>query len=282
MKNSRDTQKHPEQDKGKTPAARGSRAPQPRPQGVGRHWPWPDWPNTEEGQPDASMLRTVLFPAIQDKERKYLKSARLGTLGDRDISFMGMQLNQSDLDVWEYALALASQDASGHRCVLTSDRFLTGLRRPTDARHHEWLKHAIDRLCGCLVLVVHGKLEYFGKLIKDGESPVRDGYWRLNLNPELTRLYTVRHWTAMDWAQRHKLRGRPLALWLHAYYCGPFRREPLKVRTLHGMSGSAAASPRCFKVALKGAFRALKGSGAVDDWEIVDDLVRVKPIALPT
>ena len=69
----------------------------------------PLWPEPARGVPN-SVLRGALFAAIQSKDRQYLKGELLAVQQGIEIRFTGMQLDQSDLDVWEQALHLARQD----------------------------------------------------------------------------------------------------------------------------------------------------------------------------
>ena len=48
----------------------------------------------------------------------------------------------------------------------------------------------------------------------------------LEINPKLAKFYGPTQWTQIDWEQRQRLRGKPLALWLHGLLCQPRRALP--------------------------------------------------------
>ena len=79
----------------------------------------PLWPEAKRGAPNA-VLRAALFAAIQGKGRRYMNREVLAAQRGVTVRFTGMQLDQSDLDVWEQALHLARTQALGTRCYFTA------------------------------------------------------------------------------------------------------------------------------------------------------------------
>jgi hypothetical protein len=63
-----------------------------------------------------AFLRSALFAAVQGKTRRYLKGEFLGAVQGVSVKFTGMQLDQSDLDVWEQATHLARLHPLGNVC----------------------------------------------------------------------------------------------------------------------------------------------------------------------
>ena len=233
----------------------------------------PLWPETKRGAPN-SVLRGALFAAIQGKSRVAMKGELLAVQQGIAIRFTSWQLDQSDLDVWEQALHLARQHPLGRRCQFTARGFLKVLGRRTG--DHEWLKGAFRRLAGAVVEITHGRVTYFGTLIEGGFRDESTGRYALEINPKLAALYTATRWTAVDWEQRRRLRGKPLALWLQGFY--PSHAEPhaLSVEYLRGLSGSREKQLRDFKRRLIQALRDLEVAGAIKSFEIVDGLVHVE------
>lgn len=109
----------------------------------------PLWPEPARGVPN-SALRGALFAAIQGKDRHYMKRELLAVQQGMEIRFTGMQLDQSDLDVWEQALHLARMHPLGTRCDFTAHAFLKALGRATGKKDHEWLKDVLPGLAGVL------------------------------------------------------------------------------------------------------------------------------------
>ena len=235
----------------------------------------PLWPEVKRGVPNA-VLRGALFAAVQGKSRMAMERELLAAQKGISIRFTGWQLNQSDLDVWEQALHLARQHPLGTRCEFTARGFLKALGLRT--QDHEWLKRVFARLVGCGVEITHGRVTYLGSLIEGGVRDETTGRCVLKINPELAALYTAARWTATDLEQRKRLRGKPLALWLHGFYASHAAPHALNVEYLHRLSGSRTKRVRKFKENLTQALRDLEAVGAIKSFEVVEDLVRVEAV----
>ena len=234
----------------------------------------PLWPEVKRGVPN-SVLRGALFAAVQGKNRVAMKRELLTVQKGIEVRYTGWQLTQSDLDVWEQALHLARQHPLGTRCHFTARGFLKALGRRTSGQHHEWLKDVFARLVGCAVEITHDRVTYVGNLlefIRDEDT----GRYVLEINPKLASLYTATRWTALDWEQRWRLRGKPLASWLQGFYSSHAEPHALRVEYLRTLSGSRTKRVRKFKENLIQALKDLEEAGAIKSFEIEDGLVRVE------
>ena len=255
-------------------------------EGRGRNKPakivqFPLWSEPSRGVPN-SALRGALFAAIQGKDRQYMKRKLLSVQKGMEIRFTGMQLNQSDLDVWEQVLHLARMHPLGTCCDFTAHAFLKALGRSTGKPMHEWLKDTFARLAGAVAEITHNRKTYFGPLIEGGIRDESTGLYVLHINPELVKLYGAGMWTALDWQQRQQLRRKPLALWLHGFYASHANPYPMRIEKLMQLSGSQTKRLRRFKEALVKALENLKTIGAILDFEIKDSLVYVKRVPSPS
>jgi len=230
----------------------------------------PLWPEPARGVPN-SALRGALFAAIQGKDRRYMKGELLAVQQDMQIRFTGMQLDQSDLDVWEQALHLARMHPLGTRCDFTAHAFLKALGRRTGKSDHEWLKDVFRRLTACAVEITHNRLTYGGSLLEFYRDEDTQCY-RLEINPKLIALYDA-GWTATDWRQRQQLSRKPLALWLHGFFSSHAEPYPLKVETLMQWSGSQTKQEKHFKANLTKALDDLQAIGAITGYEFNGGLV---------
>ena len=237
----------------------------------------PLWPEVKRGVPN-SVLRGALFAAVQGKGRRYMERELLASQRGITIRFTGMQLNQSDLDVWEQALHLARQHPLGTRCDFTAQGFLRTLGRRTG--NHEWLKSAFARLGGAWVEITRGHRTYFGTLIEGGVRDERTGRYVLKINSELAALYTAGRWTGTDWERRKRLRGKPLALWLQGFYASHTEPYALRVETLRKLCGSRTKELWKFRQNLAQAFGDLEAAGTIHSFEIHAGLVHVE--AMPS
>lgn len=239
----------------------------------------PLWPEPARGVPN-SALRGALFAAIQGKHRQYLKRELLAVQQGMEIRFTGMQLDQSDLDVWEQALHFARQHPLGTRCDFSAYAFLKALGRKTGNSQHEQLKDNFARLGGCLLEVTHGQLTYGSSLLEFVRDEVT-GRYAVHFNPTLSNLYDA-GWTAVEWQQRQALRRKPLALWLHGFYATHADPHPMRIETLRELSGSRTKTLFHFTANLKHAFNDLKAIEAIDGYDVTDGLVCVTRTPSPS
>jgi TrfA protein len=247
--------------------------PQSTPEPQARVVHLPLWPEPTRGTPN-SFLRGALFAAIQGKERQGLQRQVLASQKGSTIRFTGIQLDQSDLDVWEQATQLARPHPLGNVCHFHIHAFLKALRRDTGKSQHEWLKGAFARLAGCCVEITEGRYTYGGAMLEFRRDEVA-GVYIVRLNPTILNLYNA-GWTAIDWDIRHKLRRKPLALWLHGWLSSNAKNYPVKVETLHRLSGSTNPHKGSFKRQLRKALEDLKNTGAITAVAITSDLVTIE------
>ena len=237
----------------------------------------PLWPEAKRGAPNA-VLRGALFAAVH-KDRQYMRRQELIETQDGvTIRYTGEQLDQTDLDVWEQTLHLARTQALGTECRFTAHGFLKALGRSTGKHNHDWLKASLVRLAGAVVEITAGRRTYFGTLVEGGMRDEDTGRYVVEINPKLAKFYGRTQWTQIDWGQRQRLRGKPLALWLHGFYASHAKPYPLTVEYLHKLSGSRTKQLWKFKQNLTQAFRDLEAAGAIKAFEIRDDLVHVQTV----
>ena len=257
--------------------ARGDgKTAQEEPRGPAKVIQLPLWPEPKRGAPNA-VLRGALFAAVH-KDRQYMRRKELIAAQDGiTIRYTGEQLDQADLDVWEQVLHLARTQALGTECYFTAHGFLKALGRSTGKRNHEWLQTALERLTGGLVRISAGRWTYFGTLIEGGARDEDTGRYVVDINPKLAAFYGRSQWTQIDWEQRQRLRGKPLALWLHGFYASHARPHPLTVAYLHKLSGSQTKQVWKFKQNLTQALEDCHRGGA-PAFEIRDELVHVRTV----
>jgi hypothetical protein len=234
----------------------------------------PLWPEPVRGAPN-SFLRSALFAAIQGKTRTRLKKQLLASIEGVAVRYTGEQLDQSDLNVWEQAVHLARRHPLGNVCHFTAYALLKALGHGTGNAQYKWLSDVITRLVACEVELRTKDKAYGGNLIASWKRDEITRSYKLILNPDLVKLYGWNDWTALDWEQRQRLRGKPLALWLHGFYSSHAKPFPMKIETLRQLSGSATKNPRHFKANLKAALDQLQAATGIKGI-IQGDLVTVE------
>jgi len=241
----------------------------------------PIWPEPTRGIPNP-VLRGALFAAVQGKKRAVFQRELLACQKGLQIRFTGIQLDQSDLDVWEQGLHLARHHPLGTRCEFSAYGFLKALGRKTGKSEHEWLKNSFARLMGCGIELTD-QLErktYGGSLLEFMRDEL-SGRYVVIFNPKILKFYEG-GWTAIDWQDRQRLRGKPLALWLHGYLATHAKPYPIKIDTLRSFSGSGNKQTKSFKRSLVTALNELKGIGFIMGFDFDGDTVIINKPPTPT
>jgi TrfA protein len=241
----------------------------------------PLWPEPVRGMPNPA-LRSALFSAIQSKDRRFLDHELIAAVTGFEIRFIGKQLNQEDLEVCAQVFHLARLHPLGDTCHMVAHAFLKSIGRHTGKSEHVQLHQSLLRLQAHSLEIKAGRYTYFGSLIEKGIKDELTRHYRVKVNRDLAPLFN-NGWTALDAEQRQKLRGKPLALWLHAFYASHDKPYPYKVETLRDLSGSRTKNLFKFRQNLRRALTDLIAAGAIALWEIdAADLVRVHKVTAIT
>lgn len=237
----------------------------------------PNWPEAKRGTPN-SFLRSALFSATQgkdDKDRPYLYGEIVASQEDIAIKFTGKQLNQDDLTLWEALVHLAKNEPLGNICKFTAYSILQSMSLGAGGDERERLHKGIIRLNACSVEISHnGSRVYFSSLIDSGAKDELTGYYTIQLNRQLIKLYSQTTW--IDLEQRLQLRKKPLAQFLHGYYSSHKNPYPVKVKTLHNLSGSKNKRLSDFKQKVSAALDELVQIEFLLNYSIDEDIVTVK------
>ena len=237
----------------------------------------PLWPDAVRGVPNA-VLRGALFSV--SKTRAMAKRLTLLTAVEGiEVSFKGERFNQIDLDLLEMLLHLARSQPLGNKVEFTSYAILKELGRGTSGRDHEDLRNGIARLAGGVIDVKwttgsHKGQTVGGTLVSAYARDDDSGRNVVVLNEKIVKLYDAGY-TYIDWEERKALGNNSLAKWLHGFYASHAKPFPYRVDTLKELCGSTVARLTDFKKMLRLALAHLEEIGAINSWEIVDDLVHV-------
>ena len=247
---------------------------------TGNVYQLPLWPEPKRGTPN-TFLRSALFAAIHGQSRRWMKEELLASLNGITVKYTGQQLTQSDLDVWETLIHLVREHPLGTECSFTAYGLLTALDRNTGRSEHRWLHSALIRLGACMTEITYDGKTYAGSLLHEFRKDDRSKAYRVRLNPELIKLFGENQWTQLDWAQRRSMARHPLAQALHAYWSSHAEPLPIRVETLHRITGSNTKNLRHFKANLKTALTVLVEIGFLREFSIAQgkqghDVVSVK------
>lgn len=242
----------------------------------------PSWPSTVRGTPNAC-LRSALFAGIQGNERiAYKKRTLLASVDGIEVRYLGVQLNQSDLDVWMQIVHLSRQQLPGFNVTFSAHAMLNALGKGTGKSQHEWLKESMARLGGAFVeMTFHGRDSFGEKGFLRYYRDEKTHRYVVELTDSMLRLFEDGY-THIEFEQRQKLRKQPLALWLHGFLCSHAAPYPLKISTLHRLSGSSTQNVRDFKLRLRRALDALIVIGTLEGYRFEGDSVRIKKKPTPS
>lgn len=235
----------------------------------------PLWPDAVRGVPN-SVLRSALFGAVKRGRRAFMQGEPLAAVEGVAVLFTGPRLDQADLDVWEQCLLLARTSGLGTRIQFSAHGFLKDIGRSTGGKDMEWLRNAFRRLASSVVEIKDGKRAYFGPMIHHGIRDDETGHYVIEINPAIAKLYGSDGWSQVEWDQRQALKKQPLAQWLHGFYTSHAKPYPMKVETIHRLSGSENSQMAGFRRELRGAMEKLSAATGWT-WEIdAGDLMHVR------
>jgi len=226
----------------------------------------PFWPDPVRGAPN-TLLRSAFFAGIHSKKRRHLgiqsspeKSLEGVTIAAQDgsiIKYAGIQLNQYDADVFFEALHRARGNPLPTECIFTGYDFLKAIGRLDSRREYEDLEDSLRRLRDGRVEIEwkinrrHYKFE--GGLIAAHVREENSKLYKVTFAKEIRDLFAPACWTQLEWEERMALKGKPLAQWLHSFYCSHAKPFPLSIAYLHEKSGSTRTLLKGFRTDLKNA-----------------------------
>lgn len=217
----------------------------------------------------SAVFRSALFPALNTKHprRYYTELTRLCSVDGVDVSFMGEQFSQSDLDVYLELLNIAHETPFGVECCFSAYSLLKALGRAVGAEQYKQLHSELIRLCAGTVDMTDHKVRYFGHLVDGGIKDEITSHYKIGINPRMTALFKAGLWASLDIQQRRDLKRNQTAKALHAYYSTHAAPGPHRYETLAEIIGLKNSNKRDSKANLIKAHEALKRVGFLADYE---------------
>jgi TrfA protein len=232
----------------------------------------PGWPDAKRGAPN-TLLRSALFAAIHSKKRRRLgiqpkphkepEGILIAAQDGIHIKYAGTQLNQYDADVFFEALHRARGHALPTECIFTGYNFLKAIGRSNAPGNYEDLDESLRRLRDGRVEIdwkapSGKKWHYEGGLIAGFKREETTKLYKVTFTRDILALFAPACWTQLEWEERMALKGKPLAQWLHNFYCSHAPAFPLSFQYLHEKSGSQRTVLRNFRIDLKNALATLE------------------------
>ncbi len=211
------------------------------------------WPDSVRGVPNI-FLRSALFGAIAKGKRHYAERLQLATFDSVHIFFTGQIFDQGDLDVYASLLHVMRGQRMGEQCRVTSYALLKLMGKGDTGKNRATLHRRLTRLqSGTVEIKQDNGVCYTGGLIGKALKEDETQQWLITLNPSLLALFARDQFTHVDWAMRRELDGKPLAQWLHGFYCSHAKPYPLRMETLLKLCGSQDGNPRSAQQTLRRA-----------------------------
>lgn len=222
-----------------------------------------------------AVLRSALFPAIHSKDRRFLNNELIASVDGIEVKLKGEQLNQDDLEVLLGVEDLAREQPDTLTCQTSERGLLKLLGRVSGQTNEKALNESLVRL-EQPVTVKLGRFSYSGGFVQHVYKDDVTKRYVIQLNPRLGALLRS-GWTALDLETRRQLGGKPLALWLQAFYATHDKPYPYKVETLRELSGSRTGQLFKFRQNLKKALTDWQATGDIQGWKIdpETDLVHI-------
>lgn len=225
----------------------------------------PLWPEPNRGIPN-SILRSALFGVVRRGRRRYVEKELIASWPGITIRYTGMKLDQSDLDVWLFAVHLARHHTLGSQIRFSAYGFLNGIGRSQGKQNREWLKAVLTRLTATAVEIAVGKRTYTGSLVHEFFHDSDTNGYVLTVNPRLAMLFDDGY-SLLVWQTRSALRS-DLAKWIHCFVRShpPGVRHQVGIDGLLELCGSESKNIREFRQRLREAMGELESLGEVSDW----------------
>jgi hypothetical protein len=192
-----------------------------------------------------------------------LNNELIASVSGIDIKLKGEQLNQDDLEVLLVAENEARQHPDTLTCQLSERGFLKLLGRKTGSDIQKALNESLVRLQQPVTVKI-GRFSYSGGFIHHVYKDDLTKRYVIQLNPRLGALLNS-GWTALDIETRRALAGKPLALWLQAFYATHAKPFDYEVETLRELCGSQTLEPYKYRQNLKKAVAVWKATGDIQD-----------------
>lgn len=222
--------------------------------------------------------KVFLAPATKDYPKTNLLAA---TSGYEIYQRQGRQLTQAEGSLWFelVRLALNADSAAltekGQVLVaFTGNEMLRLLGKPLTGQAHKELRIALNCLGDARIEVRYGGNNWIANLLSIGACPTgRDTHYTVHLDANLAKLLMTGY-TLQNLEERRRLKGNPLAQWLHAFYSTHEKPMDYKESTLKLLAGRPDQRPAAWLEALQIALVLLE---KVTKWscKIVGDKVEI-------
>lgn len=230
----------------------------------------PSWPEDVRGMPN-EMIRSSFVTARKSGPRANLQGVVIATNSGRTMTYWGEELRKKDEDVLLEIYHRARGQPLGTPIVAQPKDFLTSMRWPDSGRSYQELYECLERIqrvsihfrrdedgSGKDYEIVQGSLLSKLRIQHYESAGLRE--IEVTVNPATRDLWTVYHYTLIDFDIRWRLTGS-LAPFMHRYYSSHKLPYPVTIAYLHKLCASGTEDLGRFKQALAEALQQLVDVG---------------------
>jgi len=168
--------------------------------------------------------RSSIFGVVKRGKRKRLKNVVLATIGETEISFSGVALDQADKDVFYELLHRAkngfinaTKEQKAIEVRFSTRDFLRSIDRSESGASQRWLRDSIERLSEARIKIRYKNLIYKGPLIVREIENIDTKDIILDIDKAIGELFTQRTITKVGWRTRLALGSKDTTKWLYDY-----------------------------------------------------------------
>jgi hypothetical protein len=205
----------------------------------------PFWGEEQRGVPNGP-LRSCLFAALGRGKRQIMERTLIRSMGNSQIIYTGIPLDQDHLTLWETILHVAREQELGEKCEVTIYQLLKLLGRKDTGGNREVLLKRLDHLQATAIEIKQGQYSFTGSLVERAYRDEKTGLVVIVLHRDLVALFQPDQFTKISWKIRQNLK-RPLTKWLHGFYSSHLHPFDVSVEFIHRLSGSEETIIRNFR-----------------------------------
>ena len=198
-------------------------------------------------------LRSAVFGIAEKGKRKYFDDVLLASTDVFTVRFIGLQLDQTDLDVWLELVHLLRYQPIGSTVTTSHLELLTMLGKADSGQNRQALQCQLTRLQDAAIKVYTASGSYIGGLI---DAAAISKTLTIRLDPRIVELFAGNRFTRMQHAVRCGL--TPLGKWLYGYFSTHIQPPPIGVNEIHRLCGSKATNLDTFRYSLRSTLKQLK------------------------
>jgi hypothetical protein len=174
------------------------------------------------------IARSSLFAPVARGRKKYHDETPLVTRADAVITYSGIQLDESQADVWMHLVYLARNTPLGEPVEINRSALLKGIGRKTGGYQYKWLHQTLKAFAKATIIVEakrkDGSMKYhIGHTrtlrMMEFDYNEEDEVYTFTIDPRWKVLFSNREYSLLDWEKRLQInQGQDMAKALQRHF----------------------------------------------------------------